>query len=850
MPAPEAAYTPGTLTPPAMSRRLLPVLALVLAASVQAQTPSGAGTGDDALTYQTPSPTLAALVDAPRTPSVRLSPDHATMALFTVPGAPSVAELAEPELGLAGVRINPQTFAPSRSSGYTGLALKTVDGGAERAVTGLPEDARLRSPAWSPDGRHLALLADRDTRVELWVVDVATARARLVVGNAVNDAAPGAAFRWLPSSEALAVRLVPPGREPASLQEPLPIGPVVQETTGRAAPARTYQDLLESPRDEDLFDHYFTSAPVVVGLTPDAHARGIGPEAVVVSMAPSPDGRYLLTETLERPYSYLVPWSRFPRRVEVWDAASGDLVATVAETPLAESVPIAFGSVPTGPRAFEWRADALATLVWAEAQDGGDAAAEADLRDRLFALDVPFDGAARTLADLPLRYNGFTWGDGETALVTEYYWQTRQVNVYRLRPDDPGAGIEALLSYSFEDRYNDPGRPMTVENAAGYDVLLLDDGAVYMTGAGASPEGNRPFVRRVDLASGEATELFRSEGPYYEVPVAFLDPEAEVLLTRRETVTDPPNYTARDLASGATRMLTAFPHPYPELADVQKRTVEYERADGVPLSATLYLPPGYDAEADGPLPTLVWAYPTEFKSADAAGQRSDSPYQFTYVSYWGAVPFVTQGYAVLDDASFPVVGEGDAEPNDSFREQLVMNAEAAIEAGVRLGVTDPDRVAVGGHSYGAFMVGNLLAHSDLFRAGIARSGAYNRTLTPFGFQREERTFWDDPMLYVGMSPFMHADKIDEPILLVHGDADNNPGTFTLQSERLYGAVKGLGGTARLVLLPAESHGYRGRESLLHMLWEEDRWLDTYVKNAGPREATSATEAESEPTGGR
>ncbi|MEM1115704.1 MAG: prolyl oligopeptidase family serine peptidase [Bacteroidota bacterium] len=819
--------------------RLVPALALLLAASVQAQ--------DAAPTYQSPSPTLAALVDAPRTPAVRLSPDRATMALFTVPGAPPVAELAEPELGLAGVRINPRTFAPSRSGGFTGVSLKAVDGATERAVTGFPEAARLRSPSWSPDGRHMALLADREGRVEMWIVDVAAGTARLGVDAAVNDAAPGAAFGWLPSGDAVAVRLVPDSRRPASMDEPLPTGPVVQETTGRAAPARTYQDLLESPRDEDLFDHYMTSALAVVGL--DGAQRRLGPEAVYVSMAPSPDGRFLLTQALERPYSYLVPWSRFPRRVEVWDAASGDLVQTVAQTPLAENVPIAFGSVPTGPRSHGWRADAPATLVWAEAQDGGDAAAEADLRDRLFTLDAPFSGDARTLADLPLRYSGVTWGDGETALVTDYYWQTRQVNVYRLRPDAPEAGLETLLSYSFEDRYNDPGRPMLTSNEAGYSVLLLDDGAVYMTGAGASPEGNRPFVRRVDLESGEATELFRSEAPFYEMPITFLDDDAEVLMTRRETVSEPANFFARRLG-GEARPLTAFPHPYPELADVQKETVEYERADGVPLSATLYLPAGYDAERDGPLPTLVWAYPTEFKSAAAAGQRTDSPYQFTRVSYWGAVPFVTQGFAVLDDASFPIVGEGDAEPNDSFREQLVMNAEAAIAAGAARGVTDPDRVAIGGHSYGAFMVGNLLAHSDLFRAGIARSGAYNRTLTPFGFQREERTFWDDPMLYFGMSPFMHADKIDEPILLVHGDADNNPGTFTLQSERLYGALKGLGGTARLVLLPAESHGYRARESLLHMLWEEEQWLDTYVKNAGPREATSAVETDPEAAGGR
>lgn len=824
-----------------MSRRLLSAALLLAAVAVHAQ--------DDALAYQTPAPALAALVDAPRTPAVWLSPDRATMALFARDGVPPVAELAEPELGLAGVRINPRTNGPSRASGYTGLTLKAVAGERERPVTGFPDGARLRSPQWSPDGTRLAVLADREDRVELWVVDAAAARARLALDRPINDAAPGSSFEWLPSSDGLLARTVASVRGVAPTESTVPTGPVVQESTGEAAPARTYQDLLASPFDERQFDYYMTSALVAVPLGGEAPRR-VTPEKVFTSFGVSPDGRYLLTEARQRPYSYLVPWYRFANTIEVWDLQAARVVHTVAELPVAERVPIAFGSVPTGPRSVGWRADAPATLAWTEAQDGGDASAEADVRDQLYLLAAPFDGEPMAWAALPLRYSGLVWGDDETALAIDYYWQTRQVTWYRLDPSDLGAAPETVFSYSFEDRYNDPGSPMTVQNAAGHDVLLMDDGDLFLEGQGASPEGNRPFVRRFDLDTGETTELFRSEAPYYERPVDFLDVEAELLLTQRETVTDPPNYHVRDLGSGDVRAVTAFPHPYPELADVQKETVEYTRADGVPLSATLYLPPGYDAERDGPLPTLVWAYPTEYKSADAAGQRSDSPHQFTYVSYWGAVPFVTRGYAVLDDAAFPIVGEGETEPNDSFREQLVMNAEAAIAAGVDRGVVDPDRVAVGGHSYGAFMVGNLLAHSDLFRAGIARSGAYNRTLTPFGFQREERTFWDDPMLYFGMSPFMHAEKIDEPILLIHGDADNNPGTFTLQSERLYGALKGLGGTARLVLLPAESHGYRGRESLLHMLWEEDQWLERYVKAAGPREAAAAEAPTTDAAGGR
>jgi dipeptidyl aminopeptidase/acylaminoacyl peptidase len=410
-----------------------------------------------------------------------------------------------------------------------------------------------------------------------------------------------------------------------------------------------------------------------------------------------------------------------------------------------------------------------------------------------------------------------------------------------IEPDSPGGEPRLLFDLSYEDSYNDPGSPMTTSTPQGTRVLLTaDDGqSIYLSGTGASPEGNRPFRRKMDLDTGETEELFRSAEPYYERPVTLLDPDEMTLLTLRETTTEPANYFVRDLKGGDATQLTHFPHPYPELADVQKEFITYPRADGVQLSATLYLPPGYDAERDGALPTFLWAYPREFKSADAAGQITDSPYTFKNMSYWGALPWVTRGYAVLDDASMPIVGEGDQEPNDTFVDQLVMSAQAAIDEGVRRGVVDPERVGVGGHSYGAFMTANLLAHSDLFRAGIARSGAYNRSLTPFGFQAEERTFWEAPEIYFAMSPFMHANDVNEPLLLIHGQADNNSGTFPIQSERFYNALKGHGQTARLVMLPHESHGYRARESILHMLWEMDNWLETYVKNT-PSSVTDPT----------
>jgi len=810
--------------------RAVPAL-LALALPQMLASPALAQEGSDG--YQMPAAELTALVDAPATPGVSLSPDETMMLISERPSLPSIAEIAAPELRIAGLRINPRTNGPSRASGSIGLAIRTLDG-VERAVTGLPSDPRIRNTRWSPDGRYVAFTHDTDAGVQLWLIDVATASARRLTDLAVNDVYFGAPFDWVPGGDALVLRAVPTGRDGPPPDPMVPAGPVVQENDGEVAPARTYQDLLENQHDADLFEYFATAQLTRVSL--DGSATPLGRPGLISNMSPSPDGRYLLVETTHRAFSYLVPANRFPNTIEVWDAA-GAVVHLVADLPLQDNVPTSFGSVPTGVRSIGWRQDADATLYWVEAQDGGDAKTEADIRDRVYTLAAPFSGEPAEIAALALRYGGIQWSEAGFALVSENWFSTRERRTYRFDPDAPGE-MDVVFDVSTEDRYGDPGSPMSRSTARGTSVLMTDGEAIYLAGQGASPEGNRPFLRKRNLATGAEEELFRSEAPYYEGPVALLG--GDRLLTRRESADEPPNYFVRDLSSGQIAAVTEFPHPYPQFAGVRKEAVQYERADGVPLSATLYLPADYEAGRDGPLPAFVWAYPTEFKSADAAGQRTDSPYQFTRISASGAVPFVTRGYAVLDDASMPVIGEGEAEPNDTFREQLVANAQAAIDEGVRRGVVDPDRVGVGGHSYGAFMTGNLLAHSDLFRAGIARSGAYNRTLTPFGFQREERLFWEAPDVYFEMSPFMNAEKVNEPILLIHGEADNNSGTFPIQSTRFYSALKGLGAIARLVILPAESHGYAARESVLHMLWEMDRWLEKHVKNAPPRDKAVTT----------
>lgn len=805
------------------------VFALVLSRVARAQAPTDA-------VYRAPGPAIVDVVDVLPTPAVRLGPDRDWMLFVQYPSYPPIAELAERELKLAGMRIKPSIDGRSRTTGAIGLSVRRIDDEEATPVAGLPAEPRIENLSWSPDGTAIAFTNTTAEGIELWVLDVGQAAARRLTGPTLSLTA-GNAPAWLPDSETLVATFVPADRGAEPEEPRVPEGPTIEESLGREAPARTYQDLLQDAYDEALFDHYFTTQLALVSVA-SGQVEPLAEPGIAWDFSPSPDGRYLLVHWIHRPYSYRVPAYRFPQLVEIHDLETGE-VTEILDIPLQDAIPITFGSVQTGPRDFDWRADVPATLVWVEAQDGGDAGVDAEIRDKVFMQDVPLEGDPQELATLSYRYGGTMWGTGDLALLTEFWWKTRQLRQWRIRPGDPAAEPELVQERSYQDRYADPGNPVMEPNDFGrYVVRTTDDGGtIYRIGSGASPEGDRPFIDRVDLATGQTERLFRSEAPWYERPIDLLDDTGRHVLTRRESVDVQPNYFARDLRTGDLRQVTSFPHPTPQLKGIQKELVVYERADGVGLSGTLYLPPGYSPD-QGPLPTLMWAYPTEYKSADAAGQVTDSPYRFARVTAWSPYLWVVQGYAVFDDPSLPIIGEGDEEPNDTYVEQLVAGAEAAVNVVVERGVADRDRIAIGGHSYGAFMTANLLAHSDLFAAGIARSGAYNRTLTPFGFQAEERTYWEAPEVYYEMSPFMHADRVNEPILLIHGEMDNNSGTFPLQSRRYFGALQGMGATVRLVMLPYESHGYRSRESLLHMLWEMQEWLERYVKDR-PATASAA-----------
>jgi len=795
-------------------------LALALALAVALA--GGAGAGE---TWRLPPQEILEILEAPALPAVSVHPEGTHLLQIDRVTLPPLADLARPMLRLAGIRLDPRTSARHGVRRYDGLSLRSLADGTVRRVE-IGGSVDLGFPVWSPNGARFAFPVTREDRVELWVGETATAEARRVPGMRLA-AALGSPFVWL-GSDALVARVVPKDRGPAPERPPVPPGPVTLETRGSTAPVRTYQDMLADPHDELLFEHYTTSRLVRVGVE-DGTVSPLGGPGIYARFEPSPNGRHLLVSRLHRPYSYLIGWWAFPETVEVWDA-KGTRIATVAELPLRDDVPIQ--GVPTGPRSIAWRAtspDGPSELVWLEALDGGDPKREAAHRDRMLTVsvaDLRDEKEPREVTRLEHRFNRMQWvgEEGDRALVREYDRDRRWYRTWLLRFDG-GAEPRLVFDHSRMDVYGDPGTPVMHRTATGTPLVRVQDGSIFLSGRGASPQGDRPFLDRMDLATLETDRLWRAEPGTYEAFVAFAAPDGSRFLTRFETKTDPPNYYLRRIDGDERRKVTDFEDPAPQLAGMRKELVTYEREDGVPLSATLYLPPGWDGE---PVPMLVWAYPREFNDARTAGQVRGSEHRFSRPRGSSHLFLLTQGYAVLDGASMPVIGPPET-ANDTFREQLVANARAAIDEMVERGVADPKRVAIGGHSYGAFMTANLLAHSDLFAAGVARSGAYNRTLTPFGFQNERRTFWEAPMTYFAMSPFMHVDEIDEPLLLIHGQADNNSGTFPIQSERLYHAIHGHGGTARLVMLPYESHGYRARESVLHALAEMVAWLDRHLE---------------------
>ena len=768
--------------------------------------------------YLTPPKVVADIMDAEPLPGVALSPDRATMMLTHRRAMPALAEVAAPFIGLAGARVNPKTNGPRTLGGTIAITLKDVATGAERKLA-LPTSGSF-APAFSPDGKRIAITHTTDANIRLLVADVATGEVRVVLDGGVNGLAGGCS--WTDDSAGFLCRLIPAGRGAAPAEPAVPTGPSIQENFGRRAPGRTYQDLLNNPYEERLYEHYYTSQPAWVGL--DGQRTVFGKPAIYAGLLVSTDARFVVATRVKRPFSYLVPAGLFPRDVEVWDR-TGKSIRTLADVPMGDTIPI--NGVFAGPRGFTWHPVEPATLFWTEALDKGDLANKVPHRDRVVSLRAPFSGQPVEAFRTEWRFGGMTFTEKGVAFVNENDRATRMRRTWTFAPGFSGAPrkVWELLA---EDRYRDPGTPVFRPGTA---KIAQSGETIFLLGNGASPQGDRPFLDRFNLQTLQSQRIWQSDADAYESIVAILDDAGARVITRRETKATPPNYLSRDLTARTSRPITQFKDPYPQLSDVQKQLVTYKRKDGVTLSGTIYLPPSY--KPGQRLPMFVWAYPQEFTSADAASQVVGSAQRFTTVGGASHLLLLTQGYMIFDGPTMPIIGKGET-ANDTYIEQLVASAQAAVDYAVAAGFADRDRVGVGGHSYGGFMTANLLAHSDIFRAGVARSGAYNRSLTPFGFQNETRTFWEVPDVYSRMSPFWHAHKINEPILLIHGEKDDNSGTFPIQSERLYMALKGHGATARYVTLPHEAHGYAARESNMHVMAETIAWLDKHVKNAATR----------------
>lgn len=781
--------------------------------------------------YKKPPKEILDLVDIDPTPYLYMDSEGDRGVFISRDAFKSLEDLAQAEVRLGGLRIDPVTNGRSRKTYYKNIVVMDLKSGEKLETKNLPSNPRLSDFRWSPNQAYFTFTNTNQKGISLWYMDAKTADCKQLTPYNLN-AVFGSPYDWCPDNESLLVYALPKDRKSVD-EKSLPKGPIVQETSGSKAPVRTYQDLLSNKKDEALFEYYATSEVLKVDL--EGNSTPFMPKAIYNSINYSPNGELILVKTIEKPFSYIVPYYRFPENSAIHDE-TGAKQQDFHKKPLIEELPKGFDAVHKGKRYIYWRADKDATLYWAEAQDEGDPENEVEHRDYVYQQDMVKKGKPELLVPVINRYRGITWGNKELAIVNEGYWKTRRTGMYMFNPSKNPMKREKIVERSSQDVYSDPGNFETELTESGrYRTLKFskDGKSLYMSGQGYSPEGNKPFMDQFNIQTKKTERLWQAAGDStYEQIMRVTDWEDLTLITRIESKTSFPNYYFRNVDSGKLDRITNFDNPYESFNKVHKEKIDYKRDDGVDLTGTLYLPAGYDKEKDGRLPVFIWAYPREYKSASEAGQIKDSPHKFTRLFYGSAVYWAARGYAILDNASFPIIGEGENEPNDKFIEQLVANGKAAIDALDDLEIADRDRVAVGGHSYGAFMTANLMAHSDLFAAGIARSGAYNRTLTPFGFQLEERTFWDDSDLYMRMSPFTHADKINEPLLLIHGNADNNPGTFTLQSERLYGAIKGLGGTSRLVLLPYESHGYSAKENILHMLWEMDEWLETHVKNKG------------------
>ncbi|NQV19258.1 MAG: S9 family peptidase [Armatimonadetes bacterium] len=732
----------------------------------------------------------------------------------------TLENISQPFVELAGEKISIKLNAPIKTYPDTSLTIHNFETG-EKIPVKLPKNIKIRNRKLSFDHSKLALSLETENGIKLLIIDVETGTFKPIENLFINDVFGDGGFQWLSDNKTLLINSIPKNRGEIPPKPKIPLSPIIEETIGKISQTRTYQNLLKNKYDEELFDYYFTSQLVLIDVS-NLEITEIGKSGIYSEVEIAPNNQFVFISQIQRPYSYELPYYRFPKKFQVWKM-DGEVIKAIYDRPLQDQIPI--GGTYIGPRSFRWQPLKDAALVWVEALDEGNPKKEVDFRDKILRLDLFSGKSAEVIFKTEHRFFDIDWSEDCDELIFSEYdrdklWRRKWL--FKIGDKNP----RLIFDLSIRDRYNSPGDLVKKTTINGKQVFIKKDNNVYfINNSGATPAGNFPYLAKFNLDSKEKEILFRSRENFFERIYGFIGDGFNKIAIKSENQTTPPNFFFVNLDSKEREEISNYPHPYPDLT-ITKELIFYERNDGVPLTGILYLPANHQREER--LPLVINAYPEEYADKSTAGQVKTSAERFMTFSGSSVRFFVLEGYAVLMRASIPIIGDPET-VNETFIEQTVNSVKAAIDYLDERGIIDPQQVGIVGHSYGAFMVANVLAHSDLCVAGIGKTGAYNRTLTPFGFQSERRTFWEAKDFYMKVSPFMFAEKIKEPLLLIHGEDDPNSGTFPMQSKRMYQALKGNGATAKLVILPFEGHGYSAKESNLHVLAEMMDWFDKYVK---------------------
>lgn len=712
------------------------------------------------------------------------------------------SQLERPQLGLAGLRIDVGNRMRAGTDLYTRLRYSALDYAADIHEYRPPDGSLIAELNFSPSGNKMLVTLAFTDHLEVGLLDARDHSFQTL------STGPLSAFWGAPCSFVNEDSLICAQPQNTGAPPPIEIGPNIRELMSGAAPVVPYSNLLRDANDDRLFEHY---GAVQFALVPTdgTESRLLNVSGMITAAGVSPDSDFIYTSRISRPYPRQLPVSRFPQSLSIHSTASGEKIFEQAKASR-DQVNV---SLAPGPRMPSWDPTRPASLLFVERQlEANDSAT-----DSLLEISAPFGGPAQNLAPGLRRVSAFAWSNKGNLFLTDSGSGSRTWVSYQLRDK-----LIELARGGESDVVGDPMQALRVNGESG--AILETSGILHFKDETSLDTGAHPTLVAWTYATGKSDELWRSKDTEHAEVLAVLKHKKREYLIATESPSLPRHLVIS--REGQRHGLTQPAPPHPELFGMERRMMRYKRADGLPLSGMLSLPAG--AQEGITTPLVLWIYPRDFADSDQASKSKEYPQR--YIDPKGASRFLllNQGYALFD-CPMPIVGEVTS-GRDDFLSQLISNAEAAIDHLVSIGIADRDRIAVMGHSYGAFAVANLLAHSKLFRTGIATSGAYNRTLTPFGFQRETRTFWQNTEAYVNMSPFFFADNIEGSLLLVHGEADDNAGTPILQSERFYAALVGNGVRTRFVSFPYEGHHLRGRDAVLHTAAEMIHWLDRELRS--------------------